>query len=287
VVAAQGVVTPTQGRASGFVPLLPYIEQSNVYPLWWFGADAADPRNAAALLVEFKLLRCPASPTPDTPLTYAQTYISGGNNGYAPPTAPGSKINTLGNKVYNDTNNANFTGRVADYAPATEVKTTKNSLGAAIGFANPYVSSVYPTTSPSKGAMCQNENTPIVTIVDGTSNTTLYSEAAGRNLQYYTNGVSAAFPSGMTGPIWADSDNRITVTGTDASGDTNSAGLGPCAMNCNNLQGDIYSFHLGGANICFADGSVRFVRSTILISTLAALVTANGGETFNDPSYQD
>jgi len=49
-------------------------------------------------------------------------------------------------------------------------------------------------------------------------------------------------------------------------------------MNCNNLAGDIYSFHPGGANICFADGSVHFVRQTITIQTLAALVTAYSGE---------
>jgi prepilin-type processing-associated H-X9-DG protein len=49
-------------------------------------------------------------------------------------------------------------------------------------------------------------------------------------------------------------------------------------MNCNNLQGDIYSFHTGGANIGFADGSVRFVRESISIVTLAALVTKGSGE---------
>jgi prepilin-type processing-associated H-X9-DG protein len=49
-------------------------------------------------------------------------------------------------------------------------------------------------------------------------------------------------------------------------------------MNCNNLQGDIYAFHTGGANICFADGSVRFISSSISISTLAAMVTKAGGE---------
>src|SRR5262249_30635643 len=140
-------------------------------------------------------------------------------------------------------------------------------------------------TVPSKGALRQNGPTRVVEIKDGTSTTTLYSEAAGRNLQYYADRSAVPYDSTrITGPIWADSDNRLTVTGTDPTGTTN-FGTGPCAMNCNNLQGDIYSFHTGGANIVFADGSVRFVRDSISIVTLAALVTKAGGEVVNSTDY--
>jgi prepilin-type processing-associated H-X9-DG protein len=125
--------------------------------------------------------------------------------------------------------------------------------------------------------MQQNGPTTILSISDGTSNTTLFSEAGGRDHQYFTGGISQPIPAGTTGMAWADSDNRLTVTGTDATG-MNSIGSGPCAMNCNNLQGDIYAFHPGGANIAFADGSVRFVSNSISIVTLASLVTKGGGE---------
>ena len=118
-------------------------------------------------------------------------------------------------------------------------------------------------------ALRQNGPTRIVEITDGTSTTTLYSEAGGRIAQYYTNGVYGG-TSNTTGPIWADSDNRLTVTGTDTTG-TTSFGTGPCAMNCNNLQGDVYSFHTNGANICFADGHVQFVHQSVNIAVLASL----------------
>src|SRR5262249_21112729 len=140
-------------------------------------------------------------------------------------------------------------------------------------------------TGARKGGLGQNGTVLIVSIIDGTSNTTLYSEACGRDKQCYAGRKCQAYDAtSITGPIWADSDNRLTVTGTDATGQ-GGFGTGPCVMNCNNLEGDIYSFHPGGANVCFADGSVRFVRETVTLQVLAALVTANGGETVSPNDY--
>ena len=39
-----------------------------------------------------------------------------------------------------------------------------------------------------------------------------------------------------------------------------SARTGPCAMNCTN-DNELYSFHSGGVNGVFGDGSVHFIRS--------------------------
>jgi prepilin-type processing-associated H-X9-DG protein len=132
--------------------------------------------------------------------------------------------------------------------------------------------------------MLQNGRTPIAQITDGTSNTTLYSEAGGRAMQCYTGGRCTG-PAIATGPIWADSDNRITVTGTAGDGLTTTiaAGKGPCVINCNNQEGDIFSFHPSGANVCFADGSVRWLSTGTDINIVAALVTKGGGETVQVP----
>src|SRR5262249_16287227 len=126
--------------------------------------------------------------------------------------------------------------------------------------------------------------TKIVLISDGTSNTILYSEAAARDAQYYTGNVYGGPNTSITGAIWAGSDNPITVTGPSAGGQAN-FGQGPCVVNWHNPQGDIYSFHTGGANIAFADGSVRFVRETITIQTLAALVTRASDEIIDSNSF--
>jgi prepilin-type processing-associated H-X9-DG protein len=62
----------------------------------------------------------------------------------------------------------------------------------------------------------------------------------------------------------------------------NSIGTGPCAINCNNFSGDVYSFHPAGANIAYVDGSVRFAQRNMAITTLVALVTKDGGEQVSD-----
>jgi prepilin-type N-terminal cleavage/methylation domain-containing protein/prepilin-type processing-associated H-X9-DG protein len=275
--SAQG----TQGRCSGLVPLLPYVEQNNVYPLYVFAADWNDPLNAAPLVLKFNLFRCPSSQSGDSITVTGTSWIGAGNAAFAPPSAPGSGTNILGGKVYPSGGTGNATGWPGDYAAATQVKTNKDSLGAEISFKNSVVAAAVPWAGDgSKGALRQNGTTPILSITDGTSNTIVYSEAAARDKQCL--GRQCAPLTGTSTGIWADSDNRITVTGTNADGSANANGT--ACMNVNNQSGDIYSFHTGGANVSFADGSVRFLRDSIPITVLAALVTKGGGEVV-DASY--
>jgi prepilin-type N-terminal cleavage/methylation domain-containing protein/prepilin-type processing-associated H-X9-DG protein len=285
-VPAPGNSGGTQGRCSGLVPLLPYVEQNNILPVYTFNVDWSDPVNAEVLKIKFALFRCPSSNSADALVTpYATTYISPGNDAFAPPKGPGSSMNIFGKKVY-PTTATTSTGWTSDYAALTQVKTAKDANGAEIAYANPLLAAIFPGV-PSKGALRQNGPTRITELLDGTSNTTLYSEAAGRDKQCYTGRSCTAYdPAKITGPIWADSDNRLTVTGTDPTGrDPAQFGKGPCVMNCNNLQGDVYSFHIGGANVGFADGSVRFVKETVSIKVLASLVTKDGGEVISEGDY--
>jgi prepilin-type processing-associated H-X9-DG protein len=59
---------------------------------------------------------------------------------------------------------------------------------------------------------------------------------------------------------------------------------GPCAVNCTN-ESEVYSFHPGGANAVFADGSVRFLRAGMSIRILARLATRAGGEVVSDGDF--
>src|SRR4051794_25335802 len=62
-VPAPGNNGGTQGRCSGMVPLLPYVEQNSILGVYTSNVDWSDPRNATALTIKFSLFRCPSSPT--------------------------------------------------------------------------------------------------------------------------------------------------------------------------------------------------------------------------------
>jgi prepilin-type processing-associated H-X9-DG protein len=76
-------------------------------------------------------------------------------------------------------------------------------------------------------------------------------------------------------------NNPLTIQGSQRDGQ---AGPGPCALNCTNDH-EVYSFHPGGANAVFADGSVHFLKVGMSIRTLAALVTRAGGEVIPGSDY--
>jgi prepilin-type processing-associated H-X9-DG protein len=81
-------------------------------------------------------------------------------------------------------------------------------------------------------------------------------------------------PGVAVGGVWADHQKGFGIEGTSADGFTV---VGECAVNCNNSY-EVYAFHPGGANAALADGSVRFLRDSMSIRTLAALTTRAAGE---------
>jgi prepilin-type N-terminal cleavage/methylation domain-containing protein/prepilin-type processing-associated H-X9-DG protein len=127
------------------------------------------------------------------------------------------------------------------------------------------------------GAMPPNTLTRLTDITDGTSNTILIAEDSGRP-QLWRAGTQV--PGGFAGGGgWGAWGNGFTVNGSDGT-----PGPGPCAMNCTNDHA-VYSFHPGGGNFLFADGSVRFLSAGMNIRVLARLITKAGGEVVSDSDY--
>jgi prepilin-type processing-associated H-X9-DG protein len=119
----------------------------------------------------------------------------------------------------------------------------------------------------------------IADVTDGLSNTVALVETAGRpGLWRLGKKIDDSLTDGWVQPV----NDVEGLRGTDFA--TATADIGPCPLNCKN-DGEIYSFHPGGATFLFADGSVAFVRQSINIRTLARLVSVGGGEVTNPNDY--
>jgi prepilin-type processing-associated H-X9-DG protein len=55
-------------------------------------------------------------------------------------------------------------------------------------------------------------------------------------------------------------------------------------LDCDGMYG-LSSYHPGGANVSFADGSVRFIKSSTAMQVMWALGSMNGGETISSDQY--
>ena len=116
-------------------------------------------------------------------------------------------------------------------------------------------------------------------ITDGTSNTFLLAECAGRNTYWWMGKRQATNAS--NGP-WANPAARLQIGGCDPANanypaSTNNV-AGPKVVNCINHK-EIYAFHPSGANVVLADGSVRHVQANLDLNVAVALLTRERGET--------
>ena len=123
-----------------------------------------------------------------------------------------------------------------------------------------------------QGVLVPEHMTRVLEITDGTSNTILLTEDAGRP-QLWHAGKPVAGETALGG-AWGAPVSGFYVRGSNSDGTVD---WGRCAINCTNYA-EVYSFHPGGANAVFADGSVHFLNAGMSIRTLAALVTRAGGE---------
>ncbi len=247
--------------AHGWGPyLLPYIEQGNLFNQYNFGQPFVTAGNQAVIQTPVKTFLCPSA------IHSADTYSDTISN---PIT--GQKIP--------------FTAAVADYAPDDGINGGAAAMLNTLGANPPYLQAaqvIGPSSPTIVGPLALlkavgypgpvNGSMRIVNIKDGTSNTIMLAEDGGRPERWMYQGLVANSTSSGAG--WGDPNAEYGLDGTVPQGST---GLPLCSVNCNN-DNEIYSFHANGANAQFADGSVRFLPSSINILVMGALITANGSE---------
>ncbi len=261
---------------SAFTLILPFLEQGNVYRLIDTSKGALSTANMPptnpAYSMPIQIFLCPSSPG-QTTVDYSAELAQSFNNFGITVIPPAGLI----------------FGRT-DYCPDAGM------------------SADIPGISINAGAsiICQPPDGPvrIPAITDGTSNTIMIVEDAGRPGWYSSKGIVppsgftpilgayAGSPSGPTpqgGGGWADPLNYNATNGSDPTGSGIAAGGGfdgippapwSCSANCSN-DSEIFAFHTGGGNMCFGDGSVRFVRSALTMAQMQALLSRAGGEVVN------
>jgi prepilin-type processing-associated H-X9-DG protein len=142
---------------------------------------------------------------------------------------------------------------------------------------NPFLDPNPPSDPTFFGVLGQNASRKISEIADGTSNTVMVAEDAGRT-QSWQMGTKMG-PAANADPAWADAPmTRLLIAGFNP---VTNAQPGPCAVNRTN-NGEVYSFHQGGANVLFADGSVHLLSANLDLNIMIALITRNGGEVIPD-----
>jgi prepilin-type N-terminal cleavage/methylation domain-containing protein len=254
----------TQPQRSWAPDLLPYLEQSNMvsgayYNLdenWWRSttyAGVAIP-NAATVQTHLSAFNCPSTPNQRRLQNKAEV-------------APEQ------NKV----------GACGDYFIPEGVNIAINAeLPAAQQF---------PAGADLKGALrAFPDKTTFGAFSDGTSNTIMVGECAGREDVWRGRTMKAAAADKSSpscararGGAWATNDNPYDI-GQRIEWCSGSASIpGTMKINNSNEWGHLYySFHTSGAVFAMGDGSVRFMSEGTSLWNLAIMTTRAGGEVISE-----
>jgi prepilin-type N-terminal cleavage/methylation domain-containing protein len=155
---------------------------------------------------------------------------------------------------------------VTDYSPLNDVDQP-----------NAFVSPLPPNDKTRLGILGASVRRRVIDVTDGTSNTVLLAEDAGRENLFQ---MGSLVP-GTTNGSWANPGNEISISGFNTATKTMP---GPCAVNCTN-DNEVYSFHSGVAMTLFGDGSVHAISATLDINVLVALMTRSQGEIIPAGTY--
>jgi prepilin-type N-terminal cleavage/methylation domain-containing protein/prepilin-type processing-associated H-X9-DG protein len=294
-------------RERWFCKILPNIDQGNLYARYngnynWDDVSQS-PTNLSVSSTPLSIAVCPATPSSarldGNPTLAVGSYTPGG------PASAASNAWANWQPIVAVTDYAGFYGVSQSFLAANPGVTAANPAGM---ISDPSV--LAPSVIANGGLLAPiNGTINIQSVTDGTSNTIYLTESAGKPWVINASGTNATTTaqmqagSGIDGGGWCRPASDIWLIGSDPTGVTvggssiinvnngfpagpfpialadltnvfNTAVDGAAAGHLNSFgTGAVYSFHSGGVNALFVDGSVHFVSSSITPATFAALVT--------------
>lgn len=234
------------------------------------------------------------------------TGASGVVNVFLCPSAV--RLSGNGRDSYNPTNSPeeNIPGNPSqqgygyfDYAPSvyTDINVANGqAITGGLG-ATPVVP--YRNKLLSAPGLLKNSLTRIAEATDGTSTTVAFLECAGRDERFVSQFADNTYPwiRGLGDPAgphrfwrWADPGNAFGTSGqpNNKFRPMNEGVPWPSTfVTAGNQAGaneEPFSYHSGGINALFADGSVRFIKESINLATFRGILTLRGGETISSDS---
>ncbi len=234
------------GKYVGWRPLLlPFVEQTNLQKLYDFGENWWQETNPTTAAVPVLLFQCPTTPF-RTPVLSAVAHPPRPSMNFENPIAP------------------------TDYEAI---------MGVQPGSINPHLPFPIYHSGNRYSVMHRNSRNGYASILDGSSNTIMVVECAGRPDVYRGRSLRRDLANDQ-GIGWADSEGAFSFDAANKDGSIEGGGpFDECnsAMNRKN-DNEPYSFHAGGINGLFADGHVAFLAESIEVGVFAKLITRNCGE---------
>jgi prepilin-type N-terminal cleavage/methylation domain-containing protein/prepilin-type processing-associated H-X9-DG protein len=258
--------------------LLPYMEQVALYNSLNMGADHSSPMNSTVLVTRLNVLQCP----------------SDGNVPSGTVTVGGAS-QQVGSISYHN-NNGTYTPNTA----AARYDGTTYQMGANVAASG---STAYPGLATT---------VTLASVTDGTSNTLMFGEEIKGKNETTSNGLHQVYrtsdASTFTGTLQQLAANCQAALLTSAYGskggtwtdDNMEAGGGFSAVMTPNKKACYFStssasktwtliglssYHPGGVNVGFLDGSVKFIKESVSQTTWWALATRAGGEVVDASGY--
>ncbi|MEM7784966.1 MAG: DUF1559 domain-containing protein [Planctomycetota bacterium] len=225
--------------------ILPYADQKVIYDLFDIRRaynDPAAPNNAVAARNAIPMYLCPS---------------------------------TANREVTTDGDGFGYT----DYSPPCTVLVNEDTPHDGIPNAS---FAVLPRGSRAPCALLGSGDRSLATILDGTSNTVMMCEMAGRGdfMPPSPKTINTLNPNGRRFWCWAEPDNGYNVDQLINNNDTPIGGPPGCPwtrLNCGPNE-ETFSFHPGGAVLGNADGSAHFVNEEINGGVFRAILTTKAGE---------